>query len=347
VFRLKEEKQLSRALPGIAGVLWALSLMMWSSAPAWALGTAAGTVIANTATVTYTLGVDPTAHTATAFDSFEVLEIIDTVIVWQDAAAVTVNTPQTQSALTFLLTNTGNGPEAFSLSAFDALSGDDFDPSTQSIWLETNGLPGVQTSGSPADTPLGTATPDLLPDDTLFVYLLCNIPSGLSDGDTGQARLSAAAATAGAAGAPAGTELTGAGFNGASAIVGNGNADSAAIGTFIVATVDVQVTKSIAGIEDLSGGSEPYPGARVTYRLTVQISGGGTAEDLTITDAIPVDMTYLSGSTTLNGSAQTDAADAPVDNTDFNVTSANRVTVGLGDTVAPATHTIEFIATIN
>ena len=58
-------------------------------------------------------------------------------------------------------------------------------------------------------------------------------------------------------------------------------------------------------------------------------------------------MTYLSGSTTLNGSAQTDAADAPVDNTDFNVTSANRVTVGLGDTVAPATHTIEFIATIN
>ena len=144
MFRLKEEKQLSRALPGIAGVLWALSLMMWSSAPAWALGTAAGTVIANTATVTYTLGVDPTAHTATAFDSFEVLEIIDTVIVWQDAAAVTVNTPQTQSALTFLLTNTGNGPEAFSLSAFDALSGDDFDPSTQSIWLETNGLPGVQ-----------------------------------------------------------------------------------------------------------------------------------------------------------------------------------------------------------
>ncbi len=347
MFRLKEEKRLSQALPAFAGALWALCLMVCSGTQAWALGTTAGTVIETTATVTYTLGSDPAAHTVTAAHSFEVLEIIDTVVVWQDAAAVTVSTPQGQSILTFLLTNTGNGPEAFSLNVLDTLGGDDFDPSAQNLWLETNGLPGLQTGGSPSDTLFGTATPVLPADAALLVYLLCSIPSGLNDGHTGQVRLIAAAATPGASGAPAGTELSGAGVDGASAVVGTTNAESDTVGAYIVAAVDVQVTKSIAGIEDPSGGSDPYPGARVAYRLSVVVGGSGTAEALTITDTIPADMTYVPDSTVLDGIPQTDAADAPTDRSDFNVTDANSVTVVLGDTVAPATHTIEFVATIN
>lgn len=347
MFRLKEEKQWCAALSGIVGVLWAISLLLWSGAPAWALGTAAGTVIANTATATYTMGADPTPQTVTATDNFEVLEVINTVTVWQDAADVTVNSPQTERPLTFLLTNTGNGPEAFTFVFNDALGSDDFDPAAQSIWIESNGQAGLQTAGSPADTLLSAATPDLPADSSLLVYLLSNIPSGLADGQTGQVSLTAAASTAGAAGAAAGTELPGAGLNGGSAIVGNSNGDSEAVGTYRVAAVNVQLNKSVAAIEDLSGGSEPYPGARVTYRLSVQISGSGTVEALTITDTIPTDMTYVAGSIVLDGTPQTDAADAPADLTDFNVTSADTVTVELEDTVAPATHTIEFATTIN
>jgi len=347
VFRLKEENKWRHTLSGLVGLVWATSLLLGTTAPVWALGTAAGTVIANTATATYTIGADPTPKTVTAMDSFEVLEVINTIVVWQDAADVTVNTPQTERPLTFLLTNTGNGPEAFTFAYNDALGSDDFDPLAQSIWLESNGQPGLQTTGSPADTVLGAATPDLPPDGSLLIYLLSNIPSGLGDGQTGRVSLTAAAATPGAAGAAAGTELPGAGLNGGSAVVGNSNGHSEAIGTYVVAAVNVQLTKSIAAIEDLSGGNEPYPGARVTYRLTVQIGGSGAAEALTIVDVIPADTTYVAGSIVLDGTPQTDAADAPADHTDFNVTSADTVTVELQDTVAPATHTIEFTTTIN
>ncbi|MFZ1984655.1 MAG: hypothetical protein WAU91_09605, partial [Desulfatitalea sp.] len=157
----------------------------------------------------------------------------------------------------------------------------------------------------------------------------------------------AAATTPGAAGAAAGTELTGAGTGGVNAVVGASNADTETTGVYGVAAVTVNVTKSIVRIADRFGGSQPYPGARVTYRLTVATTGSGTAEAVVITDTIPADMTYVPGSMVLDGAAQSDTVDAPSDPSDFNVTSANTVTVTIGDTVAPATHTIDFTTTIN
>lgn len=347
MFRLKEEERRRPAVTRLIGVLWGLILVLCGSDPVWALGTAAGTVITNTAAVTYTMGADPTPRIATATESFEVLKVIDVAVVWQDAADVAVNTPHTERPLAFLLANTGNAPEAFTLTLDDALGSDDFNPTAQSVWLESNGQSGLQTSGSTTDTLLGSITSAVPADGTLILYLLSDIPSGLGDGQTGRVRLAAAAATAGAAGAAAGTELPGAGIDGASAIVGGSSGQAEAAGAYRVAAADVQLSKSIVAIEDLTGGSDPYPGARVTYRLTVQVGGSGTAEALIITDAIPADMTYVPGSIVLDGTAQTDAADAPADPSDFNVTSADTVTVALGDTVAPATHTIEFTTTIN
>ncbi|MCP3955285.1 MAG: hypothetical protein GY697_24150, partial [Desulfobacterales bacterium] len=122
MFRLREEK--FRQAPPVVGwlVLAACLAALWAD-PAWALGTPAGTNIFNQATVTYSLGSNPTRLTRTASDSFEVLEIIDTVVTWQDATNVQVHTPHSEGVLTFLLTNTGNGPEAFALTADDSLGG--------------------------------------------------------------------------------------------------------------------------------------------------------------------------------------------------------------------------------
>lgn len=350
MFRLKEDKRSSvEPSPAVGWVLLAVCLVVLCSGSAWALGTPAGMVIANTATVEYTLSSDPTPFSASVSDSFTVLEVIDTVLVWQDAGAVPVNSPQNSRALTFLLTNTGNGPETFALTMDDTLAGDDFNPSAQALWLETNAAVGLQTTGATPDTLYqpGVNDPDLAADGMALIYLLSNIPSGLSDAQTGQVQLTAASATAGAPGAPAGTELVGAGFSGVNAVVGTSNGDSQAVGTYVIETTAVNLTKSIQQIVDPSGGSQPCPGARVTYRLAVAVTGSGTAEALTLTDIIPADMTYLPGSIVLDGAPQTDAADAPADTSDFNVTSANTVTVNLGDTAAPAVHSIEFTTTIN
>jgi len=327
----------------------AACLAVLCGGPAWALGTSAGTVIANTATVAYTVGGNPTTHSVSAANTFRVLEVIDAVIVWQDGGAVAVRSPQSNGTLTFLLTNTGNGPEAFTLSAVGALGGDGFDPEVQSFWIESNGTTGLQTTGVTPDTlyQAGLNDPNLAADAGAVIYLLSNIPTGVADTALGRVQVLAAATTPGAAGAAAGTELIGAGAGGVNAVVGASHADTETTGVYAVAAIAVNVSKSIVGIADRFGGTQPYPGARVAYRLTVATTGSGTAEALVITDTIPADMTYVPGSMRLDGAAQSDTVDTPSDPSDFNVTSANTVTVRIGDSVAPATHTIDFTTIIN
>jgi fimbrial isopeptide formation D2 family protein len=322
---------------------WLLALCLiglWRE-PALAAGTAAGTTISNTATVNYTLGTDPTPLTVTASNQFEVLEIINVVLVWQDAANIAVGTPQSNRVMSFLLTNTGNGPESFQLSADAALAGDQFDPGAPALWTESNGTAGLQAD----DTPYGAAGITLPADGSALVYAVSTIPAGLADGDIGAIRLSSAAMTPGAAGQPAGTLLPGAGAGSVDAVVGTSQARADATGSFQVATVAVTLSKSIAHISDPFGGDRPCTGARVTYRIAVDLSGSGTAEALTITDAIPADLTFAPGSLLLDGTAQTDAADG--DAGDFNISAAGTVTVNLNDTAAPAAHVIEFDTTIN
>lgn len=348
--RLKEVKRVAGPPPAV--VVLAVCLVAWGvicGGTAWALGTSASTVIFNTASVTYTMGADPDPVTITASTSFDVLEVIDGVAIWQDAADVTVNSPHSDAAIAFLLTNTGNGPETFQLSFVDNPAGDDFDPQTQALWMETNGQPGLQTTGASPDTTYqnGINDPDLAADGSQVIYLLSDIPADLNDGARGQVQLNARATTPGAAGADPGTELAGQGLNGINAIVGTTRALGADTGWYQVAGVSVDLTKTISAITDPVGGSQPYPGARVTYRIRVEVSGPGLAQALVISDPVPTDMTYRTGSITLDGLSQSDADDSPADNSDYNVTASDTVTVNLGDVSAPAVRIIEFETTIN
>jgi uncharacterized repeat protein (TIGR01451 family) len=307
--------------------------------PVHAAGTAAATTIANTAFVSFTLGSNPTPLTVTASDSFEVLEIIDVALAWQDAGELPVDSPHTDALLTFLVTNTGNGPEDIRLLPNTTVSGDDFNPVAPFLWIETNSIAGLQAD----DTPY--AAPVLLnADQAVVVYLLCDIPGGRSQGEAGQVQLVAEALTPGAAGQSAGTMLANAGMNNVHAVVGLTNADGLASGIYRVSTLAVRLTKSIQGIADTHGGNRPEHNATIRYRIQVDVEGDGTAQSLSITDAVPPEMTYVSGSILLDGVARTDAPDG--DNAEFN-TAASIVTVNLGDIAAPAAFIIEFDATIN
>jgi len=340
MFRLKEVKSL--LVPPLVG-WWVLAVCLIGmlAAEARAAGTPAGTPITATSTVNYTLGSDPTVLTASASNHFDVLEVIDVSLVWQDAANVSVDTPQNDRVLTYLLTNTGNGPEAFGLTADETLAGDQFNPGVQSIWIESNGTAGFQVD----DTPSGASGVVLPAGGSALIYVISAIPAGLADGDVGAVQLSAAAMTSAAPGQAPGTVLPGAGYNAVDAVVGTSGAEVNTVGSYEVATVSVTLTKSIARISDPFGGDRPYTGARVTYRITVDVSGAGTAEALVISDLVPTGMTYAAGSLVLNGAPRSDAADG--DPADFNMTAADTVTVNLSDTVAPATHIIEFDTTIN
>ena len=74
----------------------------------------------------------------------------------------------------------------------------------------------------------------------------------------------------------------------------------------------VLVTKSVRVI-DTQGGNDPHPGATLEYRLEVSVVGNSAVDNLVINDSIPANTTYTDGTISLNGAAQTDADDAPID----------------------------------
>ncbi len=129
----------------------ALSLLVWSSYAA-AIGTGAGARIDSTAHMTFDVAGVAQPIVASNTVTLDVNEVLDAVVVSQDAAAVSVASGATGAWLSFSVTNTGNGSEPFRLVVDAAITGDDFDPTSPAIYIETNGTPGLQI-GAGGDTP--------------------------------------------------------------------------------------------------------------------------------------------------------------------------------------------------
>ena len=317
--------------------LSAASLLLSASfgaTAAHAAGVAAGTQIANTATATYDSGaasVSIQSNTVTVRVD-ELLNVAVTSLSANPTAAAAGTT-----VLTYQITNTGNGPESFDLSADPAVSGNAFDPALQSIAYDTNGN-GVYDPGTDIILATGTPTPAIAPDSALTVFVLTTLPGTATDGQTGQVRLTATSATG--SGTP-GTVFAGQGAGGGDAVVGASTALDDALATEIARLAAVNLTKS-AAILDPFGTQQPVPGAIVTYSLLAMVSGAGTASNLNVTDVIPVGTTYQTGTLTLDGSPLSDAADS-----DTGQASAAGIAVGLGTLAGGTSRTVAFKVKIN
>ena len=310
-----------------------------SPAAVHAVGTAAGTNITNTATVNYSLGGTPTTITSNT-TTLAVAELINVTIALQ-SPTVSVAAGGSNKALLFLVTNTGNGGEIFALAGDSVLVGDDFDPTPAApfIYFDTD------SSGdlSPADTPYvaGGNDPLIAADGSVAVLLVNNIPPGLPDGEYGRSELTATANTG--TGAP-GTVMPGQGPGGVDAVIGTSGGVAAVFGQYLVGDILLSAVKSQA-VLDPFGGSQPIPGAAITYQIVVTAAGSGVALGAALSDPIPASTTYVAGSLRLNGATLTDSVDS--DAGSFTLGPA-RVAVSLGDlSTAAGPQTIDFRVTIN
>ncbi|TAN82701.1 MAG: DUF11 domain-containing protein [Gallionella sp.] len=323
--------------------LWVL-LFLLAPQLGWAVGTPAGTVISNVVTVSYDIGGTSQPPASSAPVNFTVDELIQPTLTWQDGTPVAVNTPGTNDALTFVLTNSGNGQEAFGLARTNGpapLPAGNYTPANGSIsiYLESNGTPGFQATDT-AYIP-GTNDPNLAPDAGQTIYVISDTPSVASNA-LGEVRLTASSLTAGAAGSSPGTSLAGLGQGGGFAVVGSAQAQVSVTGSYIASGLGLVVNKTVFSVLDPNGTAVLMPGAVMTYQITATLSGTGTVNNLVVTDPLPANTTYVPGSIVAGGAAQTDAADA--DQAQF---AANTVSVSLGSVAAPATIVITFRATIN
>ena len=326
---------------GAASVL-ALTLGLGSN-KAHAVGAPAGTVINNTAEVSYTVGSVSTTASSNLV-TVTVAEILDVTVTAQ-TPTVGVNSGETQRVARYRVTNTGNSSETFRLVMNSVIAGDQFDPvpSATPIYFDSDSTPGL----SAGDTPyvVGSNDPVLSADGFVIVLVVNDIPAGVVDTNIGFTRLTADARTG--TGAP-GTTFVGAGngINGAvDAVVGTTGADSEADTSYTVTGVALTANKTQT-VVDQFGGVQPVPGARINYSIVINVTGSGTATNAVFTDNIPANTTYVPGTLRLNAAVLSDGADADVG--DYTATAPARVRVALGSlTTASGPQTVTFAVTIN
>lgn len=318
----------------------AFACLLATVTPARAAGTAAGTIINNSATVDFILAGTPVTQTSNVA-SITVVERIEVVLTLQSPQLVVAPAEPGRSLL-FTLTNTGNGNETFSLAMNSLLPGDDFDPvpAVPGIYFDSDGS-GDISPGDAAYVP-GTNDPALPPDTSIDILLVNDIPGAVANGNVGRSELTASSTTG--TGAP-GDDFPGLGDGGVDAVIGATGGVAAQTGEYVVGDVQVDVVKSVA-VTDPFGGDQPTPGATLTYTIAIEVMNTGTAVASVFRDPIPLDTTYVAGSITLNGGAMSDAVDA--DAGELDSTGAATVVVRLGDlTQISGSQTVAFQVTIN
>lgn len=299
-------------------------LMTPCNRSALAAGVPAGTVIENTATVSYEISGTPVSIDTNP-TSITVAERID-VVITRESPQVLVQPGETNRAILFRVTNTGNGSEAFELAIDSNIAGGDFNPApaVPPIYIDSDASGDLSTGDQPYQP---GNEPVIAPDASIGVLLVNDIPdTGLVNGDIGLTELTATSMTTGIA--TPGQPFPGQGDGGGDAVAGTSGGTAAETAEYLVANVQMSVVKTQA-VTDPFGGSEPIPGATITYTVTVEVTSAGIATNASISDPIPQFTTYSPETIELNGSPVTDAVDG--DAGEFDTSGAPTVIVRLGD----------------
>jgi len=308
---------------------------MLASAPALAAGVTSGTLIQNTAEASYDEGGTARSITSNTV-VVKVDELLDVTLASLDPGPVTA--VRGNSVLTFELTNQGNGPEAFRLTADPAVAGNRFDVTVRSIAIDSNGN-GTYDEGVDQILAQPETTPVLAPNAALRLFVLVTVPDGALDGKSSAVSLRADAVTG--TGTP-GTVFAVAGVDGGNAIVGTTGASATARGSLTASVATVQLVKSVA-LRDPFGGTSAVPGSVATFTIEANVSGSGDVANLVITDGIPAGTTYAPGTLALDGAPLTDAADSDAGT----ASGSSGIAVKLGRTAAGSRRQVTFNVTIN
>lgn len=312
----------------------AVTALAWGQS-ACAAGTLAGTLIQNTASITFWNGTGTTTL-QTNTNTIKVDQVTGVTVTALTSAPVAVGGGN--AVLVYQVTNIGNGADSFDLTAAPNVTGNAFNAVLQTVAIDSNGN-GTYDPAADATVANGAAGPVLTPDTSAKVFVIVAAPANANDTQTSQVRLTATSVTA--SGTP-GALFAGKGVGGVDVVVGASGATGNALASLTANLANVTLTKS-ATIADPYGGANPVSGAIVTYAIIAHTAGSGTATNLQVNDAFPAGTTYQPGTLTLGGATLSDAADS-----DAGFASATGITVQLGNVAGgSADKTITFKVKIN
>jgi uncharacterized repeat protein (TIGR01451 family) len=334
-----------------------------AATPSWASGTPAGSTITNNVTVDYKVGgVSQTQIEAS--DSFTVDRKVNLMVAESGSSTTNVSPGQEGAVTTFVVTNTSNAPADFALTAANransttaAHSGsDNFDVTDIKIHADTNAN---GTFESETDLEI-TYLDQVAADASRTVFVVANIPVGRTNTDVAGVRLTATSheATAASSLGTAVTQTSGANTAGVDTVFADTNSGGNtandgihfAEDDYTIAAASLSVTKTSKIISDpINSSTNPkmIPGAVVEYCVIVaNAADSTTATNVSISDTLPEETTYLSSfGILLNGTyadgACDDDGDAGGNHSDGTIAAT------LSDIAAGVTRTVLFRVTVN
>ena len=290
--------------------------------------------VENTARTIYQSG-SATREVPTNSVSIQVDELIDVAVA--DVSQTSIVVGNDPGAVLYRISNTGKGPESFSISVDTQLPGNDFNPNVDAVMVDTN-RNGVFDPG--VDQPLGSDgfTRELAPGEHEDVFVVTSLPTDAVDRGTSEFRVLARARTGVG---EAGTVLAKRGTNGVDAIIGKSGGQGVTGGK-ILAALAVVTTEKASTIVDPLGGNKAVSGSQITYRLTARAVGSGSARNVRLVDTMPASTSYVSGSLTLDRKTLSDSVDK-----DQGAITGRELAVDLGTLNGGDTRTMTFTVQID
>ncbi|CAM4311733.1 DUF11 domain-containing protein [Novosphingobium lubricantis] len=347
----------------LLGASSAVALFALGMTSAHAAGTTAGSTITNTATINYQVG-GISQNATTASDTITVDRKINLTVAEVGNATTTVTPGSVSQVTTFTVTNTTNAPLDFALEAGQQTGGtaahggtDSFDVTNVRMYVDTNNN-GTFESGT--DT-LVTYLDEVAADATRRVFIVSDVPLGLTNGAIAGVYLKATAREAGTANAQgaAVTQTTGANTAGMDTVFADtvaGTDDSvrdaahSARDDYTVFAAALSVTKTSRIIDDpVNGTTNPkmIPGATIEYCIAVSNgSGAASATAIGVNDPLPTTVTWLSSfGVKVDGTVSSGVCQA--DGTTAGTHNAGVVSGTIASLPQGTTKTVLFRATIN
>ena len=324
----------------------------FAASPAFATGTAAGTVITNNVTVDYVVG-GINQDDATASNQVTVDRKVNVTVARVDGTATSVTPGAPNQAVSFIVQNVSNDTLDFELTSLQVTTGnaagitgnDGFDVTAPLAYYLDDG-DNTFDGGDTAVTHLDA----LAPDSPVTVHVVAAaVPTGLADGAIAALTLTATAKE-NDNGTALGSNLTQAATNtagedtifadAAGATDGARDAAFSATDDYVVLTATLAATKSSRVIAGAFGTGAAIPGATVEYCITVTNSGSADATSVSISDDLPSEMTFADG-------VWVGGADCDTRGADTGGEASGTVTGTIATLAAGTSQTLIFEATIN
>jgi len=330
-------------------------------------GTEAGTVVSNTATLSYAIGgvdqspIDSKDENGNDETTFTVDQKVDLTVTGKNAdlkSGVSPSSPKTATAnkLTYELSNDGNSVQDFKITV-SHLTGDDFDAGTTPATTAPQAAQACEFTVSPSatvNTLADTPTVTLGIDETATIEVTCSMPNRPDVDDGHESIIDVLATAVDSTGAimkestiadrEDEVDVVLADGTGAASDGADRNAMHSATQTYEIEAPMLTVVKSSKVIEDpFNGTTQPkrIPGAIVEYTITIANTSDSPASGVTIADELTA---VTNGEVKFVERSIVNAAGTAedYDTTTPNTVTATGITVPAGSVATPSEVVVTF-----